>query len=230
MKRLICVLLSITLVLSLGACTKKPSQTAAPETTAPAVTEASTEAPTETEVSAEDAVGSYEDGVYRNELLGIQAAFDETWYVASVEERLEVVGIVSEAVTDDAIADMLETNGTAMDLYAVQGSGSSVNLMLQKINFLQNVLISEEEYVNQSMAQMETAMESIQVEDAVIEATTITFAGGEHPAIAITGVQAGLDFYELLVVVKSGGYLGTVTAASYVENTTEEILGLFEGL
>lgn len=226
MKRLISLLLCVALVLSLGACTKKPSQTAAPETTAPAAAEAPTEAP----VSAEDAVGSYENGVYRNEMLGIQAAFDENWYVASVEERLEVVGAVSEVVTDEAIADMLETSGTAMDLYAIQASGNNVNLMLQKINFLQNVLISEQEYVNQSLPQMDAAMKSIQVEDAVIEATTITFAGGEHPAIAISGTQGGLNFYELMVVVKSGSYLGIVTAACYVENTTEEILGLFEGL
>lgn len=222
MKRVICLLLSFILVLSLPV----PCEAVTRKTDSGKTSTSATEA--KTDVTAKEAVGTYEDGVYDNEMLGIQATFDETWYVATVEERLALVGVLSEAITDESIAKLLEENGSAMDLYAIQENGNSVNLMIQKLDSVVGLLISEQDYVDYTIGEIEPAMEAIEVKNPKIQAITVTFAGEKHPGISIDGTQNGLDFHEKMVVVKAGGYLSIVTAACYGKNVTDDILDLFE--
>lgn len=229
MKHIFAMLLALVLILS--GCARIPMGIQPEESAASAPEEATvsegTTAETEATVSAQEAVGTFQGGVYENDLLGVTASFDSDWYIATAEERLQIMGATVDTLDDDALVESLEKNGTAMDLYAAQENSSNVNVMLEKIGF-QSVLISEEMYVDITLEQLPKVMETLQVEDAKLEKISLTFAGETHPGISVSGIQSGMNFYEKMAVVKSGGYFGVITAACYNEDVTDDILGLFQ--
>ncbi len=240
MKRLFALLLAVVLTVSMTACAvmedvvqqqtiygKMESDSGKEETRSGNVGR-ETEGTAEPEVDAADAIGSYADGTYRNDLLGIQGEFDDTWYVASAEERMEILGVIAEDVTNEDIAEMLRSSGAAMDFYAIRDGGYySINIMLEKLNPLQSAIVSEEAYIEAAMKNLPTALESINVVDHEVEVTAVSIGGKDHPAVHVSGKQNGLAFYELQMVIKAGQYMGIITAACYEEDVTSDLMAMF---
>ena len=71
-------------------------------------------------------------------------------------------------------------------------------------------------------ALMQAGMSDIQV-----EAGSMEFAGADHSTLRVTSTISEIPVYELMVCVKEGNYMGVITLASYLEDTTEEMAALF---
>lgn len=250
MKKLLMILLAGLMVLSLAACSAKVEPTTPPATTAAPTTEATlapttepttapTTAPTtvpttvpETTAPAENVskLGTVEGNTYTNAFLGITATLGENWVFATDEEMAQIRGMTAEAMNDESLSQMLETSGAVMDVYAMDANGCTMNVMLENLNILQTIAVTEKAYAEAAQGQVPAALESLGITDVTSEVTEVTFAGQTHAALKIYGKIAGTDFYESLVIVKQGNYIACITVGSYMTDTTTEVLDLFEAV
>ena len=233
MKKIFALLLALAMLLSLSACggsaAKEPQQ---PEATEPAAEPASEPAENGAEED-EPILGVYDEAayVYTNEFAGLACQLDESWTVLDQAQIAEVMGLASELVTDEDAKNVLENSGAVHPFYAFTDEGLvTLNMGIENLGLLYGVLLDEKTYAEKGAEQLAPALESMGMSDVSTEITTISFAGGEHTAIRVYGLFQGVDFYETLVCVKVKSYIATITAGSYLEDVTGDVLAMFYSL
>lgn len=252
MKKWFALLLALLLLCSLAACGSEGTGAAAPsgkgesastvqpdasepeEPAAPEEPEAPEEPakPEGPESEVGECLGSVSDGVYQNRFFGMGCELDETWSIADEAALAQLGNTVSEVVaSNEELAKQLGENGTVYDFYASADDGlKSLNIVLENLGLLYGLALDESDYVEASLEQVDQALEAMGMEDGVAEAIEVQFAGGQHAGIRISGTLYGLPFYEQLVSVKQGNYMAVITAASFQEDITGELLELFHAV
>lgn len=179
------------------------------------------------------AAGTTDEHSYWNETLRLGCTLSDEWYFYSDEEILEANGAAADLLKDD-LAEAVRESGQMMDMMALNlETGDNVNVNLERLNLTSSLMIDEKEYVEISMEQLPTAIEQMGMSDVTIEAGTMEFAGEEHACLRISGnltidgLEEPLPLYETLAVIKNGRTVIIVTACSYWEDTTEDILANF---
>lgn len=216
MKRIFALLLAAVMLLSLAACggEETPAGTGDPGT--PATTEAAK--------PAAPILGVTDGNTYTNAYFGMGCTLDESWSVANETQLAEIFGATEETLSDLA----LDTKGLGYAFYASKDEGlTSMNIVMENLGLIYGSVLSEQAYVEQSAAGLPAAMENLGMTNVKAEAITVTFAGSEHAAIKLTAEMSGIAFYETLVCVKQDRYIAVITAASYVEDSTADILAQF---
>ena len=238
MKKTISIILAFVMILALAACGGGQSAAPAPkaeptpaaqeaevvEEAVEEATEAAAEAVEETveaaeeapELSAEELLGDKSGNEYVNTALGIRATLPDNWYVLSNEEIAETMGYVMEQVTDEEMAALLEDSGAVCDFYAAStdGSGDTINLMLQRLEGVQGILLSEQTIAEASVDPTKQALESMGMTDVQVSQGTTDFAGKEHACLDVVANYSGVTIYERVVIVKAGGYVGSITSGA----------------
>ena len=243
MKKLFCVILSLAMLLTLAACgpQEKPNDTTPPKTTGtqtePPKTEPPKTEPPETEPpetnppEADITAGVFADGVYTNEFLGLQCALEDNWYVFSSSELAQLVGVIADNVTDEDWAEILRNSGTAYVLYAQNlTDGSTINIVLEKLNAIQGILITPEQYAQASVDQLPAALEASGATNVTAQAGSASFAGEPHTSIAVRCDIGGIALYETMIVRKAGSYMACITVGAQNEERVEELLALFSSI
>lgn len=171
--------------------------------------------------------GTSDGNTYWNETLSIGCTMDENWYFYSDEEIMENVQATAGQLKDD-LAEAIKDAGSMMDMMAVnQETGENVNVNLERLSVVNSLLVDEAKYVELSLAQLGDALEQMGITVSDIGQDEMEFAGSKHPCIRLTGTIEGFELFETLVVVKTGRTIIVVTACSYLEDTTDEILSHF---
>lgn len=243
MKKILCTILTLSMILALAACggsTPAPAQTAAPaleETAEPAPKEAAAPAPEETaapeaaepELAAEDLIGEKSGSSYVNQALGVRAELPEDWQQLNNEEIAEAMGYAKDQVTDEKVAAMLEESGSVCDFYAVKtdGSGCNINIQVQKLNVIQGAALTEEDILSSSVDAVKQGLESIGFENVEISQEMMRFAGAEHASLSSTATYSGVPVYERQVLVKAGRYIGIVTVFAFDRESVDAYLAFF---
>ncbi len=215
MKKILCLLLALVLVLSL-----------APAAFAAAVKEE--------DVSAADMLGTLDGNRYENKALGIKAEIPETWQVYSAEEatRLMYAGFDILEADSDWLAEMLEQNTAVFDLYtaAQDGSGDNINIQVQKTSFnlLQKAVLTEEKLIEASMEEVETSLkESGIMDDIELEQDSCEFAGKIHGCLNVSATMYGIPVYERMIMLLRGDYMGVITGFSLDKEALEKNFAMF---
>ena len=252
MKRIAALILLAAMLLSLAACGNDPSAGGAEPTSTPEVSdtpasEPPEENPAETdetdaqtsdqagepEAPSEPVLGVYyaDTNTYENELIGLGCQLDDEWRVYSADEMAELNGMMVDMMTDEAIAEQLESSGYVQAFYAQLGEDPvTVNITVENLGLLYGALLDEQQYIELTIDQLPAVLESMGLTDITSEITTTTFLGSEHTAVNITGQVQGVAFYETLVCVKVNRYMACITAASYVADVTGDVLDMFYSL
>ena len=249
MKKLIAFVLAAMMVLSLAACggdktapttaaTTDPTTNPTTEPTTAPTTEPTTAPTTEpttvpetTEAQAQGSkLGVVEGNTYTNSFLGITATLDENWTFANDEEMAQIRGMTMDAMNDESLSQMLETSGAVMDMYAMDTEGRTLNIMLENLNILQSVALTEKAYVDATVGQLPSVLENMGFANVTAEPTEMIFAGESHAAVKIHASVQGVEFFETMVVVKQGNYIACVTVASYGQDTTANVLEQFTAI
>lgn len=247
MKKLLALLLALMMLLSFAACDsedddsssssrkKKKSTEESSEVTEQEETEEEesqaeeteeTEEETEPEpVETDEYVGVIDGQTYENALTEIGCTFDSDWAVATHEEAAELLGLTSEYMGIEAL---MESSGVFCDLYALYSDGTtSVNIMVQAETF-QTEALDDEALMEANEASLPAILESTMGLTVLeTEIDTIDFAGTERYILWIHCSAAGVDFYEAIVLVREGGYMYNITAASSYDDMTDDIFSLF---
>lgn len=172
-------------------------------------------------------VGSAEGNSYWNDSMSIGCTMSDEWYFYTDEEIMENVQTTAGQLKEE-LAEIVKDAGTMMDMMAVNTeTGENVNINLERLSLSNSLLITEDTYVEASRQQLSDALEQMGMENVSVEKDEIEFMGQTHSCLRVSGSLQGIDLFETLVVVKSGRTMIVVTACSYWEDTTEEILGNF---
>lgn len=250
MKKQLTLLLAALLLLGLltgcgGDAQTRPG-TVTPPATEPAATEPVTPPATEPEEtpppvtppaaeSREFTIGTFENGRYTNEFLGIGCALDESWQVSTALELLELNGeveeILSEAQLINTLADAVQTS----EMMAMnQTDLSSINIMYTKLDDTQKqayAAMSEKEYLDDVLSQSDLIIALFSqtgIDVSAMELVDVTFAGESRLAIHTTAAIGDMDYYMLQLHDHSAGdYSALITFASFETDTTAQMAALF---
>lgn len=202
------------------------------QTTVEAVSEVESEVATETEDEVNDdeiSLGKHTGNVYENEFLGIGCELDSSWTCLSDEQILERNQLTADAL-DGKLKDVFTSANLVIDMVALnENQVDSVNVNIEKLTSIYQ-FIDEKAYVELSISQSTAALEQMGFENLKTEQITMPFCGEERHGIRITGEFSGVKIFETLVCIKRGSYMSCVTASTWGEDGTTDILDKFYSL
>ena len=176
------------------------------------------------------AARSVKDGVYESELMGLRFTRpDTTWGFYSDEEIAELNGYVYE-LYDEETKKKLESSPVVYDMYSMDLFGDSVNVNFENLGLVYGVLLSETDYCNAGVSQMEEAFAGAGMTMGESAVGKITFGGKEHACIRLSVEMNGVTVYETVAAVKCGRYMGVITAASQDPDLPDTYFAMFEKL
>ena len=179
-----------------------------------------------------DVFGTVNEQTYRNEYFGIQFQGNEKWYLFDAEDTARMMGYVVETFfTDEDLAKRLSESGAVYDLMAMKtdGSGDSVNVVLQDIGALYGTVLKMETVMSLMEAQLKQTLASAGYKNLSIKQEKAVFAGEERPSYMIEGTISGIMLYERAVLIRQGNYLSVITAASTKKDRLDkELLAQFQ--
>ena len=246
MKKLIALMLCLLMVLSMAACGgKKENKTAdAPvvdDETEVVVDETVEEEVVEEEVIEEEVVeetveqtdgspvGVCDGGYYENTFFGIGCELGSDWIISSEEELAEMVGLTADMLDNESYQDVLKNADMFFDLYAMSGT-STINITVENLGALYGEILSEDEYMDLAIQNVEMMLPSAGYEDMVIEKTTTQIGDKSYKGIAMESTYQGIAMYQRNFIVKVGEYVAAVTVTSAMEDETMDLMGYFFSL
>ena len=224
MKRLICGLLALIMVLALCGCSKGGD--------APSGGTGEKSGNQEPE-TREVTLGELRDGVYYNAYAGFTITLDENWEPYTAEQLQDISDLTQEALQDSAMGEQLAEYEQITDMMAeCYNDRTSLNVRYTRLDMMERAayaLLSEEQLV---MDQIELLTQTYADEGTVVESMEkkqVTFLGEEHFAVYTVASMDGTPYYTLqLFRYNLGGpYYVTLTLGSFVEDKTAELLDLF---
>lgn len=171
-----------------------------------------------------------DNNVYRSEFAGLTATLGADWQVLTQAEIADVVGLTAELTTDEDFKNALSSGETVFDLYAITATGASLNITVGDLGVLYGKLLDMDVLAQTASSQLVGLLESMGLSDVQAEVTKITFAGTQEAAVDLTGTTQGVTMYETQVYKKVGNYYYAITACTYGEDGTADILALFQSL
>lgn len=222
MKRVFATVLALGLLLCLCACAEEP------QVAEPTQTTVITTVPATTSAAKDPQMGEFADGIYSNDFLGICCEVGEEWTVYSDAQLAQLNGLVLDTMTDADIVEQLKKSNVAHLFYATADGGHrTVNVVLENVGLVNGVLLDEKTYMEISVEQLPTALQSMGLTNVTAVTATVSFAGKDHAAVQVHGKFSGVNFYEKIVCIKVGNYFGLVTVGSYHEDETDALLKMF---
>lgn len=236
-KRLLALVLALALVFALTACGSEPKGNVTPsESSAPAgdKTAATPEPTAEPTPEPEDDVelGSMNGGVYKNEFVGITCTMGDEWTYYSEDEILQLNGLVADSTDDEELAEQLRDSDSFYDMMAEnQETAENVNVVLENLGLLYGHTMDASSYIDVALENLEASMKSMGMNVSSCEKVKFDFCGKETDGIYITSTMTvegmEIEVFQRMACVKAGTYMCDITACSYFEDTTMDVLNLF---
>ena len=220
MKKIYALLLALCLLLGLAACGSAPTSSV-PVDAAQASAETQPEAQ-EPEVQ-ESLRGSIADGIYENGMLNLRITCPEGWIFYDDEQIAQINNMTGELLSSTDVADLLGKNGQFMDMMLANGSGNSVNLILQPKQE-QLALYSDEQIFTLSESTFKEQFAAAGIEVSLYEPLTMQVGGQERTVLHM--VLAGdPDVNEYQIWYRdSDAYMGILTVAIADGSDVQSIL------
>lgn len=249
MKKIVALVLSLTMVFTLCACgsveNKRGEVTSVDKSVVDEVKGEVNSQVEEEEKSVADAVGelfeagSNKNGVYENKFLGIACDFDENWTLLSDEQIKENNKLTLAMVGDDygqLMEEVMSNGSTIQDMMATNiNSTDSINVTISNTK-LSGALVDLNTYAAATVKMVEDPLSQMGIQNITTDIKDYEFAGKESVAITIQGVlvvpvdetnNVEVNMYETLVLFKKGTYMASVAACSFFEDYTDEYLSMF---
>lgn len=215
MKRILTLLLALSLMLSLAACTpaRKPTETEASKTGAPETEAPETEAPETENAGSAEIRGTVQNGVYENRLLNLRIACPEGWIIYDDQQIAQVNNITADVMKDSDVGELIGKNGQFMDLMAVSGTGGSINLIIQPKQALLDAY-SDLQVFALSKETFKAQFKASGFEITEYEPVTMQVGGEERTVLHIIMSGNGVDMDEYQIWYRNNDtYMGVLTLA-----------------
>lgn len=208
-------------------------------------TAASTDAQgTETTLSGEEIdslfnIGKAEDNIYTNDFFNIRFKGDDNWRLLNDEQLATISSSIKDVLTDEEAKNALENGKTSIIMYAVsKDARQNASVTVEKHNINNTHEADLDAFLDKSVTSLMDSLPGQGFTDLEVKKTDLTFCGVPSKGIAIKGkynVKAAdgsgntetRDIYETMVYIFRGSYSGCVTASSFDEDKTTEVLNMF---
>ena len=232
MKKIICSLLAILMLVSLCACGSVDDSSdirgeiiggnIVPETTDPVETDPVETDPPETESSF--SFGKSTGNTYQNDFLGLSCTLPEDWTFYSDQQILEMNNLVGEYLDENA-AKQLENASIIYDMMALkQEDGSNISVNLEKLTALQLLSLDIKAVLEAQIDIIVSTYENMGYTDVQVVSEKVTVDGEEYDSLCISAKIQGIDFYSTAFAFLKGNYLANITVSSLVEDNTATYL------
>lgn len=225
MKKLIALILAVLMVLSMTACADKNDVRGDVVSGDNGSSATDGKTPEEKEFGT----GKSSGNKYVNEFMDISCELGSEWkFLTDAEIRKN--NETALGLMGDDYAEAIKNASTFTDMMATHSNQTdTVNITFEKLTGA-NLALSEEQYVNLSKDSLKGSLESMGMTNVVLNTGKDTFAGKEHPYIAVTAQYNGVAVYERLVAVKNQNYVAVVVVCTWKTNTTKNILDAFKAV
>ncbi len=168
--------------------------------------------------------GSYRNGVYTSDYLGLACELSSDWIFYSDSEINELNGITIGMMDKDA-ANMIQNATIIYEMIATNSStGDTININLEKIptsvpssTTVQSLLEAQFDLLENSLSNMGASVDSINYERFSVKNSNVD-------GINIVMTLNGQKYYERIACYKHNGYLVYITVASSSFSTPSKIL------
>lgn len=236
MKKLIALLLSACLLVSMCGCTlidsfmegfKQGFEEGISQDDSGVSTDDSEVEPTKApKKSKEFSLGTYSGKTYENDYVGIGFQLPDSWRYYT-DEEMNALNQVSTELVGDEYAKLLETKDLA---YAMMASSSAdmenVYITLEKSNVVQGMVDMKTIYQN-SMPLTTKSLENAGATNVKCELGTIVFDGKVVDAMYVSSEMAGFHLQQLAVMRKTGNHIATIGITTTDKDRLQEILDMF---
>ena len=251
MKKLLCVLLSLTMIFALAACggddkavdkpadaVETPAEDAADQTPAPETEAPETDAK-DTKTEEEDlkpvSLGVVEGNTYKSEYLGLSCTIPEGFKLLSVEELQEVGEMVDEILDEETIKDV----PTIQDMYAINTTtGANVNIVLTQLSDIDRATMkrmTEEQIIDSTLSNKDNLIATYKqagMEVSGMDKDVMQFMGEEHHVLktdyTVNGAEAII--IQLFNFNVGGQYGATITFTANTMDEIAELTNMFQAL
>lgn len=180
-------------------------------------------------------LGRIEGGIYTNEYVGFGCELDSEWEFYTAEELQELPENVAELLDGSELAEDSNMLAQITDMMAENVTDLvSINVLYRKLSMQERLayLTMDEEFVIDEVLKQSDMLIDAYAQAGIavdhLEKVTITFLGEERTAIWMSAAIEDIPYYTLqLYDYNLGNYAVTTTLASYVEDNTHNLLGLF---
>lgn len=230
MKRILCFILSVFLLLSFAGCAggnendDVRGEIISGNDTADTQPSAST-APQETE--PEFSMGKSENGVYKNDFLGLTCTVPAGWEFYTDEQILEMNNITADYYDED-FAQQIQNAAIIYDMFVINSADSSnINVNLEKLNPLQMLTIDIQQVLENQIDTIKSTYENMGYADPQVQYGKVTVDGKELDGLYITATIQGVSMYQTTFAFPKGSYLANVSITTIQTDKTQEILSYF---
>lgn len=207
MKRLLCVLLAVGLVLSMAACgTKEPE---------PSVIE-----------EKEFTFGMITENKYESRFLDLACEFDKDWALAT-NERIREMNKITDEMTDVQVAQRIEAAEYLYDMMAInKNETDNVTIELKKGSILQ-MTMKDQDMANSMVLKIDSGLKEVGFQEVTSEVIPVTLAGSEVYGVKTVAKYEQTSLHQLSIPWRRGNYIATITIMAQEEKTVEAVKNLF---
>lgn len=223
-KRIIVILLMVTLGLSMTACTSANIFGVSNPTDPLETTSANDSARTDSEPPA----------AYRNDYFKFSCVLPDDWYVFNRNQMNHKLGITNNALGESEESDFLrESFGSdviCLDFDAVSANGYySIGVVLKKVRPLA-IIASEQRAIDASTPLLVAHLEKMGVLDIKHSTEQVDFLGKKHVALNIQADYAGTLVYQTVIKIRKGFYISNISVSCTEQNAVQECLQYFQAI
>ena len=226
MKKILCLLLAIVMLVSLCACGSDSNDNTGKGKDNETQSQTQKEPESEPEKIPEFSFGKISGNTYTNDFFGISCTLPNDIKFYNDEELATSNGIAAD-YTDEQKLEHFKTSKVYMDMCAAnQLTGSNVNVTFDYFGE-DSANINVKETLESQYSIIESSYQQMGYTNVSLTSTKVTVDGKEFDGVKLTAEIQGIKFYSTLFAFKKGEYMANITVCSLQTDITGDILDCF---
>lgn len=229
--KLLSLLLALVMMLSvfMTGCNKDDKDDTKEEPTTPTVAEG---------VDPNLSLGIVKDYTYTNNYIGIGLTLDSSWTMADAKELQDLPDEVEDKLNGTLLGSAMKNVSYYMDMQATKTSGTNVytiNVVMEKLSTAQKNLYkgkNDSQCIDVTLTSKDAmiqAYEAIGMRDITMTKVDTGYLGETRTVLRTDSTLYGMPYTILQVLYFDlGEYSASITVACVGENSTAELLAMFE--
>lgn len=180
-----------------------------------------------TESLPEFSMGKAENGIYKNDFLGLTCTVPAGWEFYTDEQIREMNNFTADFY-DEEFAEQIQNATIIYDMLASNAAdGSSINVNLEKLNPAQMLILDVKKSLEAQIDTIKSTYENMGYTNTQVQYQKVTVDGQELDGLMIKAQIQGIDLYCTLFSFTKGSYMANVSVTTTQADTTSQILGYF---
>ena len=221
-KRLLCLLLALFMMLAVCACSNKHN-----EENVRGTVSGSNQTNDNAENTNDFSIGETAGNKYQNDFIGISCTLPEEWDFYSDEEIRELNNFTEDYI-DEEYLEQIKNAQVIYDMFAQNTNDySSININLEKLTNAQLSTLNIKSVLEAQIPTIESGYANMGYTNIDAEYHKCRVDGKEFDGVRITAEIDGVDFYGQVITFRRGNYLANITICSIDNDSIEEIFEFF---